>query len=458
MDLFQSDGGGADDGLAPLRSDLVPLAERMRPATLDDYVGQDDVAGPDSPLRRLFSGGDQLRSLILWGPPGSGKTTLAHIISQHTDARFVRISAVTASIKDVKQIMEMARMELRHSGRRTLLFVDEIHRFNKAQQDAFLPFIEDGSIVLVGATTENPSFSLVSALLSRARVYVLKPLGEADLVVVLRRALEDAELGLGSAGAVVEDDVLGEIARLSDGDARRALNLLELAVSIAPHGPGDAGRLVDKEALRLVLQREHLVYDKSGEEHFNTISALHKSMRASDVQAAMYWTGRMLKSGEEPLYVLRRMIRFASEDIGNADPQALQMALAAHESYRILGSPEGELAIYQLACYLATAPKSNAVYKAMHRVQQEISTTGSLPVPMHIRNAPTSLMKDVGYGKGYQYDHDAEDGFSGQDCLPERAAERVFYRPGEYGFERDIGKRMEWWARKRAERGGRGGK
>lgn len=451
MDLFESDD--AVGGRRGARGDAIPLAERMRPAALDDFVGQDDVAGEGTPLRHLIHSDANLRSMILWGPPGSGKTTLAHIIAAHTKARFVTISAVTASIKDVKQIMELARIGLGESGQRTLLFVDEIHRFNKAQQDAFLPFIEDGSIVLIGATTENPSFSLVSALLSRSRVYVLKQLGEDDLVRVLERALQDEEKGLGKSGVQIDDEILRQMASVSDGDARRALNLLELSVQVAPPDPETGLRVVDGEALRMVLQRNHLVYDKSGEEHFNTISALHKSMRASDVQASVYWTGRMLQSGEEPLYLLRRMIRFASEDIGNADPQALPLSLAAHEAYRTLGSPEGELAIYQLAAYLATAPKSNASYVAEKKVKKEIATTGSLPVPMHIRNAPTKLMKEAGYGKGYQYDHDAEGGFSGQDCLPDRAAEREFYTPGPHGFEREIQKRMDWWEKRRREMG-----
>lgn len=451
MDFFEPIDSSAGDK-RHLNSDSVPLAERMRPSTLDEFEGQTDVVGTDSPLRLMLDGDGSLRSMIFWGPPGSGKTTLANIIANQTNARFVPISAVTASIKDVKQIMELARMALRDNGRRTILFVDEIHRFNKAQQDAFLPFIEDGSIILIGATTENPSFSLVSALLSRARVYVLKALDDDSIINVLQRALSDENAGLGREQAEVPTEVLEQIAATSDGDARRALNMLEMTVQIAPRSPGNEKRVVDSDVLRQVLQREHLIYDKTGEQHYNTISAMHKSMRSSDVQAAVYWTGRMLKSGEEPLYVLRRMIRFASEDIGNADPQALTLALAAHESYRILGSPEGELAIFQLAAYLASAPKSNASYMAQNRVMKEISVTGSLPVPMHIRNAPTRLMKDLGYGKNYQYDHNAEDGFSGQDCLPERVAERVYYKPGGFGFEREIQKRMDWWDSKRKEK------
>jgi putative ATPase len=447
MDLFES-----SEPSSPAEVNLAaPLADRMRPRTLEEFVGQQEVLGPEAPLTRLIQA-NELRSIVLWGPPGTGKTTIASIIAHTVQAHFVTISAVTASIKDVKVIMEEARQARRAGGRRrTILFVDEIHRFNKAQQDAFLPFIEEGSIVLIGATTENPSFSLVSALLSRCRVFVLKPLTQEEIGTILHRALTDETRGLANAHATVDDEIIAQMASLSDGDARRALNLLELAVQIAPRGPGEDGPTVDAEALRLVLQRQHLIYDKTGEEHYNTISALHKAMRSSDVQASVYWTGRMLVSGEDPLYLARRMIRFASEDIGNADPQALVLALAARETYNILGTPEGEIALYQLAAYLATAPKSNASYTAEKKVRREIESTGSLPVPLHIRNAPTSLMKEIGYGTGYQYDHQFEGGFSGQDCLPSGTAERVFYTPAPYGFEREIQKRIEWWDKRRAE-------
>ena len=447
MDLFDP----TDDARPEPARRAAPLAERMRPESLDEFVGQEKLVAPGAPLRQLIEG-DALVSIILWGPPGSGKTTLASIIARMTRCRFSSLSAVTSSIKDVKALMEAARFALERLGQRTILFIDEIHRFNKAQQDAFLPFVEEGAIVLVGATTENPSFSLISALLSRCRIFVLESLGPDALVRILRAALEDGRRGLAGDRVRADDDLLRRIAGLSDGDARRALNLLGLAASVTE--PGDDGtRQLDDDALQVVLQRQHLVYDKSGEEHFNLISALHKSMRSSDAQATVYWTCRMLAAGEDPLYVARRMIRFASEDIGNADPQALQLALSAREAYRVLGSPEGELALIQCAVYLATAPKSNAAYMAQNLVREEIGRTGSLPAPMHIRNAPTRLMKDLGYGQGYQYDHDHEGGFAGQDCLPDGLQAREFYKPVEVGFEREIARRMQWWEKRRKRRG-----
>ncbi|GIX45536.1 MAG: ATPase AAA [Candidatus Sumerlaea sp.] len=435
-----------DDDAARSRPE-APLAERMRPRTLDEFVGQDDVVGPNSALRRLIEE-DRLRSLIFWGPPGCGKTTLALIVARVAHSDFASLSAVTASIREVKEVMERARINRNRYGRRTLLFIDEIHRFNKAQQDAFLPFVEDGSILLIGATTENPSFSLIAPLLSRCEVIVLHQLSAAALRTILRRALQDMERGLGSLGIECSDDVLDEIARLADGDARRALNLLEMAAQIALTEKKQPPA-IERETLSLVLRRTHLLYDKSGEEHYNLISALHKSLRASDVQAAIYWAMRMLTSGEDPLYIARRLIRFASEDVGNADPQALSVALAAREAYSVLGSPEGELALLQCVVYLATAPKSNSLYVAEARAREEIERSGSLPVPLHLRNAPTELMERLGYGAGYVYDHEAPDHFSGQECLPEALRGRVFYEPGTFGFEREIAKRMAWWEKQR---------
>jgi putative ATPase len=446
-DLFSEPPG---DGPTP----GSPLADRMRPRTLDDFVGQHELVGPGSPLRRLIEE-DNLCSMIFWGPPGCGKTTLALIIARQTRAEFVPLSAVTATIKDARSIMEQARLRRQHQGRRTILFVDEIHRFNKAQQDAFLPFVEDGSIVLIGATTENPSFSVISALMSRCKVFVLKSLTTDDLESILRAALADAERGLKAEQVDVSDEVITRIASLADGDARRALNLLELAAGVSAKTEDSGRKIVTIDGLRQVLQRQQLVYDKTGEEHYNLMSALHKSMRGSEPQAAAYWAQRMLSSGEDPLYLARRMIRFASEDIGNADPQALTVALAAREAYSILGSPEGDLALLQCAIYLATAPKSNAVYMAEQRIRAEIERTGSLPVPPHLRNAPTGLMKSLGYGAGYQYDHDCDGGIAGQHYLPDGVTHKTFYEPRNTGFEKEIARRMAWWEERRRRRADR---
>jgi putative ATPase len=450
VDLF--DSAEADEAPKRAGGAGTPLADRMRPRTLAEFVGQEEIAGANAPLRRLIAQ-DRMPSMIFWGPPGSGKTTLAHIIARQTKSVFTSMSAVTASIKDVKAIMERARIVREREGRRTILFIDEIHRFNKAQQDAFLPFVEEGSIILIGATTENPSFSVISALLSRCRIFVLRGLTREELVRVMEAALADPERGMGSMSVEAPEAILLQVADLADGDARRALNLLELTTELTP--PGDDGvRRLGSEQLKQVLQRQHLLYDKTGEEHFNTISALHKSLRGSDVQGAIYWAQRMLSSGEDPLYLARRLIRFASEDIGNADPQALHISLAAREAYSILGTPEGELAIIQCVIYLATAPKSNAAYVAHGAVRAEIDATGSLPVPLHIRNAPTGLMKELGYGRNYQYEHDHEDQISGQTFLPDGLKRTVFYEPGGRGFEAEIRRRLEIIEKRRAERRG----
>jgi putative ATPase len=422
-----------------------PLAERMRPRTLDEVVGHPEVLGREAFLRRAIAA-DRVPSLIFWGPPGSGKTTLARLVAAATSSLFVPFSAVTSGIKEVKEVMSEAARVRRAQGRRTLLFVDEIHRFNRSQQDAFLPYVERGDIVLVGATTENPSFEINAALLSRCRVVVLGPLSLDDLTLLMRRALEDRERGLGGIEIEVDEEALAAVAQLASGDARRALNLLEAAVADAAESgtpePGAAPRL-DAAQVRRVAQRKVLLYDKAGEEHFNLISALHKSLRESDADATIYWLARMLAAGEEPLYLARRMIRFASEDIGLADPQALVQALAARDAYHLLGSPEGELALAQAAVYLALAPKSNAVYAGFNAALRTVEERPADPVPMTIRNAPTPLMKGLGYGSGYIYAHATEEGVGGLDCLPDAIAGSRFYDPKGRGFEEALKARLE---------------
>jgi putative ATPase len=432
-------GGTAADDVSTAPGEGSPLAERMRPRTLEEVVGQRKVVGESGFLARAIAA-DRVPSLIFWGPPGAGKTTLARIIAHETKSSFLPFSAVTSGIKEVKEVMAEAARRRRAQGRRTLLFVDEIHRFNRAQQDAFLPYVEKGDIVLVGATTENPSFELNAALLSRCRVVVLEPLSSDDLIVLLQRALADPERGLGGSGVTLDDDALANLAQLASGDARKALNLLELSVADAQE---EGVARVDAAAVQRVAQRKVLLYDKSGEEHFNLISALHKSLRDSDADAALYWLTRMLAAGEDPLYLARRMIRFASEDIGLADPQALPQALAGWEAYHRLGSPEGELALVQVVLYLALAPKSNALYKGYGEAKRTVEERPADPVPMAIRNAPTKLMKGLGYGSGYVYAHDTEEGTAGLDCLPDALAGTELYVPKGEGFEAELKKRRE---------------
>jgi putative ATPase len=428
----------------------TPLAERMRPATFDEFVGQQDILAPGKPLRQAIEQ-DRLRSIILWGPPGTGKTTLARLIAKVTRARFVSFSAVLAGIKEIKEVMAAAELARRQMNRRTIVFVDEIHRFNKSQQDAFLPRVEAGDIVLIGATTENPSFEVNAALLSRSKVYTLRGLAEAEIVTILERALRDRERGLGNEPIAIAEGVLQAIARYSNGDARVALNLLELATAAAPRGGDGSTRRLELDTVQQSVQRRALLYDKSGEEHFNIISALHKSMRNSDPDASVYWLARMLEAGEDPLYIARRLIRFASEDIGNADPQALTVAVAAKDAVHFIGMPEGNTALAQAAIYLATAPKSNAVYLAYNEAAEDAVREIAEPVPLHIRNAPTRLMKQLNYGKGYKYAHDEIEGIADMDCLPPSLSGKTYYEPTDRGFEETIRKRLADWktARKR---------
>jgi putative ATPase len=419
----------------------APLADRIRPRALEELLGQDEVLGEGKPLRRAIEA-DQLPSIILWGPPGSGKTTLAHVIRRRTASHFVALSAVLSGVKELREELREAEDRRRRDGRRTILFIDEIHRYNKSQQDALLSHVESGDVTLIGATTENPSFEVNAALLSRSRVVVLKPLDALQLQDVLRRALEDAERGLGSLAADVDDEALAFLAQASDGDARTALNVLEMAVNTRPP-EADGRRRLGLPALREAFARKALLYDRAGEEHYNIISALHKSIRNSDADAGLYWLARMLEAGEDPLYVARRLVRFASEDVGMADPQALTQAMAAQQAVHFLGMPEGALALAQLVVYLAAAPKSNALYVAYGEAAQDALQTRAEPVPLWIRNAPTRLMKQLGYGKGYRYAHDEEEGVSGMECLPGNLEGRRYYRPGDRGEEVPAGERLE---------------
>ncbi|HTP90001.1 MAG TPA: replication-associated recombination protein A [Bryobacteraceae bacterium] len=432
MSLFEPEMLAHDEGDAKR-----PLAERMRPESLDDFIGQEHLLGPGKPLRAQIEH-DQLTSMILWGPPGVGKTTLARLIARVTRCDFIPFSAVLAGIKEIKAVMADAERNLRR-GRRTVLFIDEIHRFNKAQQDAFLPYVERGDIILIGATTENPSFEVISALLSRARVHALRPLTEEEIVALLRRALPVVK-------ATAPDELLRQIAIYANGDARSAYNVLETAAAGAESGE------ITPRVVEDSLQRKMLLYDKSGEEHFNLISALHKAVRSSDVDAALYWLGRMLEGGEDRLYIVRRMIRMAIEDIGLADPRAMEQAIAAMQTVHFLGQPEGDQALAQLAIYLSVAPKSDAAYQALNAVNAEIQSGRAEPVPMHIRNAPTKYMKEWGYGKGYEHAHQFEDALPGMECLPDSLAGREFYHPTNRGVEQRIAERLAEIRSRKAER------
>jgi putative ATPase len=443
MSLFDASPIAAPSG----RAKQAPLAERMRPRTLDEYVGQEHLLAPGKPLRLAIEG-DDATSMIFWGPPGTGKTTLAKIIAHLTQASFIEFSAVLSGIKEIKQVMVEAE-KAADFGSRTILFVDEIHRFNKAQQDAFLPYVERGTIRLIGATTENPSFEINAALLSRCRVYTLVGLTEQQIISLLRRALADTERGLGSTSVEADDDALDTIASYASGDARNALNALEVADKLA-QGRGD--RTITKAIAAEALQRRVLLYDKKGEQHYDIISALHKSVRNSDPDAALYWLGRMLEAGEDPMYVARRVVRMAIEDIGLAAPEALNLCLSAKDAMHFLGHPEGELALAQAVVYLALAPKSNAVYTAYNTVRGDIEATAAEPVPLHLRNAPTRLMKELDYGRDYQYAHDVEGRVADMECLPPSLAGRRYYQPTSEGREKLLAQRMDEIARIKADK------
>jgi putative ATPase len=455
MDLFEY-------GAQKVADASRPLADRMRPRNLKEFMGQKHVVEEGTLIRHAIEQ-DRIFSMILWGPPGCGKTTLARIIASETSCHFVHFSAVLSGIKEIRSVIEDAKNQQKLYHKRTVLFVDEIHRFNKAQQDAFLHHVESGLITLIGATTENPSFEVIPPLMSRCRVITLKVLSSQDIAAIIAGALKDKERGLGNIDLNMSEDALSHLVRIADGDARAALNNLEVAASLVvsesdPPLKGKAIQITLQE-IELALEKKALLYDKSGEEHYNLISAFHKSLRGSDPDAAVYWLGRMLSAGEDPLYIARRMVRFASEDVGNADPNALGVALNTMEAFRFLGAPEGELALAQAAVYLATSPKSNSIYSAYGNVKEAIKATGALPVPFHIRNAPTGLMIELGYGKDYKYAHDYEDAYIPQNYLPEKLEGRTYYVPTDRGFEKTIKQRLDRWrSLKKREKSAKEGK
>ncbi len=428
----------------------APLAARMRPRTFDEFVGQEHIVGKDHALRRLIDSG-QLPSFVLWGPPGSGKTTLANIIANVTSSHFSPVSAVSAGVADLRRIVEEARERRKMHQQKTILFIDEIHRFNKAQQDAILPFVEDGTVTLIGATTENPSFEVISPLLSRSRVFVLMPLNEEQIRTIIQRALTDKERGIGAFNGEIDEEATKYLVSMSNSDARIALNILEMAVLASPPD-GDGKRKVTLSCVEDVLQHRTLRYDQSGEQHYDIISALHKSIRGSDSDAALYWLARMLEAGEDPLYIARRIIRAASEDVGMADPQALVVAMAAQQAVHFVGMPEGNLALAQAVVYLATAPKSNSLYTAYSEVQKEVKYGQNEPVPLHLRNPETDLMKNIGYGKDYKYPHNYPGHFVREVYLPDGLKGKRFYRPGGLGYEKQIAERLRIWWPERIER------
>ena len=427
--LFQAAPPGPSVGSAP-------LAERMRPRSLDDFYGQGHLLAPGKALRKMIEA-DRVPSLIFWGPPGCGKTTLAHILAQETKAHFVFFSAIMAGVKEVREIFKEAE-ETARTGQRTILFVDEIHRFNKAQQDAFLPAVEKGLVTIIGATTENPSFEVIAPLLSRCRVLRLQQLQPEELSMLIRRALADSERGLGGLNLTISDEAVTFLAEAAQGDGRKALNTLEVAAGLT------LDATISLEVMQEALQQKALLYDKGGEEHYNVISAFIKSMRGSDPDASLYWLARMLEAGEDPLFILRRMIILASEDIGNADPRALQMAVSALQAFQVVGMPEGRIILGQAVTYLATAPKSNAAYLGIDAALAEVRKSGALEVPLPIRNAPTKLMKELGYHQGYKYTHDYEGGYTHQEYLPEKLHGKKFYQPKGHGYEKNIVERMAW--------------